>query len=402
LRTEYGVLLKATTVYAQIFFSLSRPESNSTHYGFLNQPFIMTIPTYNESYVIVDRNGIVENRHLVHAAIVDSTGQLLLTLGDPSRITLLRSAAKPAQALAVAETGALEQFGFDDADLALMCASHSSEDRHITRAQRMLAKSRNTEDQLLCGGHPALNPAVNRAWIKRDFEPTGIHNNCSGKHAGMLAGARAMAASSNDYHLLTHPIQVRVRKIVEELSGLSEEEVKWGIDGCNLPAPALPLSYLAKIYASFAQASDALAGGDNITSRIQRMGQIFNAMSQMPEIIGGEGRFCTLLMKAFQGSLIGKVGADGCYGIGMRESELTRSLGAVGAVGISVKIEDGNLDILYAAVTEILQQMKIYSQEDSESLEAYHHPKIKNTKGIVTGTTRFQFNFRSVGGAIPA
>lgn len=362
----------------------------------------MTISTYNDSYVVIDRNGIVENRHLVHAVIVDSMGQLLFALGDPSRVTLLRSAAKPAQALAVAETGALEQFGFDSADLALMCASHSSEDRHIARAQRMLAKSQHTEDQLLCGGHPALNQAVNRAWIKRDFEPTGIHNNCSGKHAGMLAGARAMAASSNDYHLLTHPMQVRVKKVVGELSGLSEEEIMWGIDGCNMPAPALPLSHLAKIYASFANASDALASGDNITTRRQRMGQIFNAMSQMPEIVGGEGRFCTLLMEAFQGSLIGKVGADGCYGVGMRESELSRSLGAVGAIGIAVKIEDGNLDILYAAVAEILERMKIGSQESRESLEAYHHPKIKNTKGIVTGTTRFQFNFRSTGGTISA
>lgn len=355
----------------------------------------MTIPTRNDSHVIIDRNGIVENRHLVHAAIVDSTGQLLYALGDPSRITLLRSAAKPAQALAVVETGALEQFGFDDADLALMCASHSSEDRHIARAQGMLAKSQHREDQLRCGGHPSINPAVNREWIKRDLIPTGIHNNCSGKHAGILAGVKAIGASSDDYHLMTHPIQARVKSVVEDLSGLNGEEVKWGIDGCNMPAPALPLSHLANIYAAFAQASDALANGDQIVSRTRRMGQIFNAMSQMPELVGGEGRFCTLLMQAFHGSVIGKVGADGCYGVGIRESELSRSIGAIGAVGVAVKIEDGNLDILYAAVAEILEQMKFCTAEDIQSLESYHHPKIKNTMGVVTGTTRFEFNFYS-------
>lgn len=348
----------------------------------------------NDSYVSIDRNGIVENRHVVHAAIVDSRGQLLFSLGDPLRITLLRSVAKPAQALAVAETGALEQFGFDEADLALMCASHSSEDRHVARAQRMLAKSQHTEDQLQCGGHPAINPAVNRAWIKRDFEPTGIYNNCSGKHAGMLAGARALAASSDDYHLLTHPIQAKVRRIVADLSTLREEEIIWGVDGCNMPAPALPLSCLALLYASFARASDLVASGDNIVARAQRMGQIFNAMSQMPGMVGGEGRFCTLLMEAFQGSLIGKVGADGCYGIGMRESEISRNLGAVGAVGIAVKIEDGSLQILYAAVAEILERLKIYNQASRESLDAYHHPKIKNSMGIVTGTTKFHFSFQ--------
>ncbi|KAL7941297.1 L-asparaginase II [Trichoderma barbatum] len=360
----------------------------------------MTIPSHNDSYIIIDRNGVVENRHLVHAAVVDSTGQLLFALGDPSRITLIRSAAKPAQALAVVETGALEQFGFDVADLALMCASHSSEDRHIVRAQQMLAKSQHTEDQLRCGGHPSINPAIDREWIKRDFKPTGIYNNCSGKHAGMLAGAKAIAASSDDYHLLTHPIQARVKRVVEELAGLSEQEVQWGLDGCNMPALAIPLSHLAKIYASFAQASDALASGDPTTIRVQHMGRIFNAMSQMPEMVGGEGRFDTLLMHALSGSVIGKVGADGCYGVGVRESERTESLGAVGAIGIAVKIEDGNLQILYAAVAEILQQLKVCSRENLQNLETYRHPKNLNTMGILTGTTRFQFNFQTTRGAL--
>ncbi|KAL7952639.1 L-asparaginase II [Trichoderma compactum] len=360
----------------------------------------MTIPSPNDSYVVIDRNGIVENKHLVHAVVVDSTGQLLLSLGDLSRITLLRSAAKPAQALAVVETGALEQFGFDDVDLALMCASHSSEERHVARAQQMLAKSQHVEDQLRCGGHPSINPAINREWTKRGFEPTGVYNNCSGKHAGMLAGAKAIAAASDDYHLLTHPIQTRVRRVVEELAGLDEQDVQWGLDGCNMPAPALPLFHLAKIYASFARASDALARGDSTAERVQHMGRIFNAMSRNPEMVGGEGRFDTLLMRAFKGAIIGKVGADGCYGIGLRESERTESLGALGAIGIAVKIEDGNLDILYAAVAEILEQLKVCSREDIQSLETYHHPKIRNTMGIVTGTTSFQFSFRSERGVL--
>ncbi|KAL7931360.1 L-asparaginase II [Trichoderma chlorosporum] len=352
----------------------------------------MTVPTHNDSYVIIDRNGIVENRHLVHAAVVDSAGRILFAMGDPSRITLIRSAAKPAQALAVAETGALDQFGFDDADLALMCASHSSEGRHVARAQQMLAKSQHNEDQLRCGGHPSINSTISLEWVKHGFEPTGIYNNCSGKHAGMLAGAKAIGASSADYHLLAHPIQVRVKKVVEELAGLDELDVQWGLDGCNMPAPALPLFHLAKVYASFAQASDALASGNPISTRVQQMGRIFNAMAQNPEMVGGEGRFDTLLMRAFNGAIIGKVGADGCYGIGLRESERTESLGAVGAIGIAMKIEDGNMHILYAAVAEILEQLNLCSRQDIQSLETYHHPKIHNSMGIVTGATSFQFN----------
>lgn len=121
---------------------------------------------------------------------------------------------------------------------------------------------------------------------------------------------------------------------------------------------------------------------------------------EMPEMVGGEGRFCTLLMSALGGSVIGKVGADGCYAVGMRGSEQTKSLGAEGAVGIAVKIEDGNLCMLYAAVAEILVQLKLCSQKDTKTMETYHYPQIKNTMGIVTGTTRFNFNFLSTRGGV--
>ncbi|CAM1502327.1 Fc.00g043110.m01.CDS01 [Cosmosporella sp. VM-42] len=142
-----------------------------------------------EDYVVTDRGGIIENRHGVHAAVVGSSGKLLFAVGSPFRITLARSAAKPAQALAVLETGALEQFGFEEADLALMCAPHSSEPRHVTHAREVLAKVKAEESHLACGGHPAVNDSVNRDWIKRDYFPTAVCNNCSGKDAGMLGGA---------------------------------------------------------------------------------------------------------------------------------------------------------------------------------------------------------------------
>src|ERR1700692_59251 len=140
----------------------------------------------------VYRGDLVENTHTAHVAVVDAEGQLLYAFGNPARMTLARSAAKPAQAVAVLETGALERFGFDDADLALMCASHNSEPRHIERTRAMLAKAQVTEADLRCGGHAPLSDAVWKEWIKRDFTPTGVCSNCSGKHAGMLAGAHAL------------------------------------------------------------------------------------------------------------------------------------------------------------------------------------------------------------------
>ena len=278
----------------------------------------MSKTTHDGDYVVVDRNGIVENRHEVHAAVVDASGKLLYALGNPSRLTLIRSAAKSAQALAVLETGALEKYGFDDADLALMCASHSSEERHVSRARNMLAKANHVEADLRCGGHPAIMPEMNSSWIKGGFVPTPVWSNCSGKHAGVLAGAKAIGADVADYHQLGHPIQERIKKVVQDLSGLPAEDIKWAVDGCNMASPALPLHSLGLVNALFAQAADAVERGDAVSQRTKNMARIFNAKVQHPEMVAGDGRFCTALMEAYQGRMIGKVGADACYGIGMR------------------------------------------------------------------------------------
>ncbi|KFA69634.1 hypothetical protein S40285_04051 [Stachybotrys chlorohalonatus IBT 40285] len=343
--------------------------------------------------VISDRNGITENTHSIHAAVVDAKGRLLYSLGNPNRMTLIRSAAKPAQALAVVETGALEQFGFDEADLALMCASHNSEDRHVERARRMLAKSGATEDHLRCGSHPALSPVVNRQWIENHFKPGPIQNNCSGKHAGVLAGARALSLTLDDYHLLEHPMQVKVKQATEELSGLSPKDIKWGIDGCNMPSAGLPLVNLGRMYVTLAEAADKVESNPSQTPRTEALARVFNAMSKYPEMVGGEDRFCTILMGASSGQLIGKLGADGCYGIGIR-GQGTKQLGIDGAIGLAVKVEDGNIPVLYAAVAEILEQLKLGTPVLREKLEPFHHLKTYNTAGVLTGQYSFQFELR--------
>ncbi|KZL86908.1 l-asparaginase 2 [Colletotrichum incanum] len=356
----------------------------------------MTRTAHPEDFVVTERGGIIENRHAVHAAIVDSNGKLLFAVGNPSRMTLARSAAKPAQALAVLETPDFDNYGFDEADLALMCASHNSEERHVARAKSMLSRVGAQESDLRCGGHPSICPVLNNLWIRADFTPTEISNNCSGKHAGMLGGAKALGAGFANYHLSTHPIQAKVKQVVEDLSGLGEKDVKWAIDGCNLPAPGLPLVSMGRIYAGFAAAADAGKDYDNtVTPRTRKMGRIFNAMSAYPEMVGGEGRFCTVLMKAFKGAVIGKVGADGCYGVGIRASEYTKQLGADGAMGIAVKIEDGSLEILYAAVAEILHQLRIGAEETRQKLVAFHHLKRLNTMGVETGKVSHAFQVRA-------
>lgn len=317
----------------------------------------------------VYRGDAIENTHDAHVAVVDAEGRLLYSFGDPHRMTLARSAAKPAQALAVLETGALERFAFDDADLALMCASHSSEERHIERARAMLGKAHASEADLRCGGHPPISDAVYRNWIRRDFTPTPVCSNCSGKHAGMLAGARAIDAPIADYHLADHPLQVRVKRTVARVLDLADDEVQWAIDGCNLPTPAFPLDRLARLYMKLADAKPD-------TKASAPLARIFRAMTTYPELVAGEGRFCTLLMQAFGGALVGKLGADASYAIGVRRPQ--------GALGIAVKVEDGNMTALYAIVADVLAQLGIGAEDERRRLHAFRHPPMRNTMGIVT------------------
>ena len=346
----------------------------------------------NGAAVVTYRGDSVENVHVAHVAVVDAQGKPLYGLGDFSRMTLARSAAKPAQALAVVETGAFDQFDFDDADLALMCASHSSEDRHIERTLAMLSKVHAHESDLRCGGHAPLSDAVNRAWIKRDYTPTAACSNCSGKHVGMLGGAHALGAAVADYHLSSHPMQEHVKRVVAELCDLDYDEVEWAIDGCNLPTPAFPLDRLARIYGKLADSADVAEALDSVLAeRTAALARIYHAMTTYPEMVAGEGRYCTALMRAFEGSIVGKLGADACYGIGVRASEQTRRLGAEGAIGISIKVEDGNIDVLYMMVSEVLERLEIGTSEQRQRLATFHRPKMLNTKGIEIGHATFPF-----------
>ncbi|KXU91361.1 asparaginase [Paraburkholderia monticola] len=335
------------------------------------------------------RGDSIENTHLAHVAVVDADGRLLYSFGDAARMTLARSAAKPAQALTVLETGALDQCGFDEADLALMCASHSSEPRHIERTRGMLAKAQASEADLRCGGHPPLSDAVYVDWIQRGFTPTGVCSNCSGKHAGMLAGARSIGAALAGYELPEHPLQVRVKRTVASVCDLPDEGVEWAIDGCNLPTPAFPLDRLARLFAKLAAARDQQEAGAATPPRTAALARIYRAMTSYPELVGGEGRFCTLLMQAFDGALVGKVGADGSYAIGVRASHQTARLGAQGALGIALKVEDGSPGVAYAIAAELLAVLGIGTPDQRAALEGFRAPKRLNTMGIEIGRMGF-------------
>lgn len=334
------------------------------------------------------RGDVIENSHIVHAAIVDSNNNLLYSLGDPSRLTLARSAAKPFQALAILETGAAEKFGLDDADVALISGSHNCEEKHISRVKAMLQKVGVTEQDMNCGGHPSLSKVINTGWIKSDFVPTAIYSNCSAKHVGMLAAAKALGVGTDNYHLPSHLVQLKIKQVHEELAGLEPNGLRWVVDGCNAPSPALPLQNMALMYAKLAYAFDL----DEPSTRNQR--RLYHAMATHPDMIGGDSRFCTDFMRSSPGFWVGKLGAEGCYGVGIRDSPQTRALGARGGLGIAVKIEDGNIDILYAALIEILGRLDLGTDESRERLKESYCTMARNTMGVETGHISFQMDLK--------
>ncbi|KAG9849097.1 L-asparaginase II, partial [Aureobasidium melanogenum] len=213
----------------------------------------------------------------------------------------------------------------------------------------------------------------------------------------MLAAAKALGAGAGNYNDPAHPVQLKIKQVHEQLANLDPEGIRWVIDGCNAPSPALPLQNLALMFARLAHAADeqdSASGNSTSGPSTQNQARIYHAMAAYPDMIAGDSRFCTDFMRLFSGALVGKLGAEGCYGVGIRDCEATRRLGAKGGLGIAVKIEDGNIDILYVALMEILARLDIGTEQIREELKRAHCIMPKNTMGIVTGHTSFKMDLK--------
>ncbi|NNL30249.1 MAG: asparaginase, partial [Gemmatimonadetes bacterium] len=260
------------------------------------------------SDVEVVRGGVVESRHSVHVAVVNADGALVAALGDPSALTYYRSAAKPMQALPLVEEGIADRFGLTSEEVALCCASHEGEARHVEGALAILAKAGVDADLLRCGPHPPYSRQAAIELIRAGREPARVHNNCSGKHAGMIALAVGMGWDPLDYHLADHPVQRRMIEEVVRWSGLPEDRLPTGVDGCGVVCFAAPLRDMARSFATFT--SDADEGGE--------AAKIVAAMTSHPFMVGGTGRTCTDVMDVAGDAVFVKLGAEGVYGGGLR------------------------------------------------------------------------------------
>jgi L-asparaginase II len=301
--------------------------------------------------IVLRRGGLVESRHRVHVAVTGPEGELLAWAGDPELVTHFRSAAKPFQALPLVEDGVVEAFGLTDEELALTCGSHGGEEAHVAGARRILEKAGVPEAALELGPHPPMNADAARTLSREGREPLPVHNNCSGKHAGMLALARHHGWPLEGYRLPDHPVQRRMLREIARWTGVPEGEIRPGVDGCGVVCFGVPLRAMARGWAAFAAAA---AGGD------EGPGAVARAMTAHPFQVAGTGRLCTRVMEATRGTVLAKVGAEGVYGAASRD----------GRLGIALKVEDGARRASEVALIRVLALLELLDEGAMEALEA--------------------------------
>ncbi len=334
-----------------------------------------------DAVVELTRGGIVECIHFGSMAVVDSSGNLLTSLGDPNLLTFPRSSMKPLQALPFVEDGGPEHFGLTEEELAILCASHHGTDEHVRVVRSIHAKVGLQEADLQCGVHWPSDKATVLAMRERGEEPTPYRHNCSGKHSGMLAQALLHDYSKSNYLSMDNPLQQRILKTVAEMCDVKPEDMPIGIDGCSAPVFAMPLYNFAL---AMARLADPFELGE---VRAAACKKITHAMMAYPVMVAGPGSLDTVLMDVMQGKTAVKGGAEGYQMLSLMPEACGK--GSPG-IGVALKISDGdpNRRATYATLVGLLKALGFGKEMESEAFRNFNTPILKNWRGLEIGEIR--------------
>jgi L-asparaginase II len=343
------------------------------------------MPSYQPIFELT-RGRIVESTHFGSIAVVDSTGKLLHSYGDPHGVAFLRSSAKPFQVLPFVERGGVEHFHFTQRELSMACASHDTAQMHLDTVKTMQAKVGIQESDLQCGAHLPSDASTLKMVIQQDITPTPNFNNCSGKHTAMLAYAKMRGLSLENYLDLEHLIQQDILIALSGMCEIDKEKIGIGVDGCSAPNFAIPL-----LNAALGMAHLCDPHGLN-PARARACKEITSAMTAHPEMVSNYGEFDCELMKTGEGKIVTKRGAEGFQIIGLMPGVYGEN-----GVGIAFKVMDGDASRMNNALEyttrgrpaitlEILRQLKALNDEQLLSLARFGPKKqIKNHRDTVTG-----------------
>jgi len=332
----------------------------------------------NPTLVNVLRGAAVESTHCGALAVLDAAGAVRWQLGDIDRPIFPRSAVKVLQALPLVESGAADQLGLADEELAIACASHNGEEVHVRTAAAMLAKTGLDVSALECGTHwPYLDTAAH-AIARAGRAPTALNNNCSGKHAGFLCLACALHGHGKPdlqrftvgYVAPDHPVMREVTAALQAATGFDLTVAPRGVDGCSIPTFAIPLRHLAQ---AFARVGTGVGLSDGHARAARRLR---TAVAKAPFMVAGTGRFDTRVMERLGERVFCKVGAEGVFCASLPEQGL----------GVAVKIDDGNnaraAEVVMAAVIEALVPL-----DDAEAtfMRGLSDVRLSNWNGVEVG-----------------
>jgi len=333
-----------------------------------------TLPASAANPVVVEvtRGTMVESRHRAAVAVVDADGKVVRGWGDIDRPIYGRSAIKPLQALPLIESGAADRYGLGDAEIALACASHNGEPRHVELVGAWLARIGCTIGDLECGGQWPSHDATVAALHRAGRAPTAVYNNCSGKHAGFLSTARHLGEPTRGYVRHEHAVQQRILGTLEQMTGLRLCDAPRGIDGCGIPVIGVPLGNIAMAMARLADADDLPP------ARAAAARRVLAAMAAEPFLVAGTDRFCTVVMQRAGAKAVLKTGAEGVH---------TAVLPTLG-LGVALKVDDGASRAAEAAMGQVLRHLGILTEADAAFLAETLTPPVRNRAGLETGRVR--------------
>ncbi len=345
--------------------------------------------------VNVYRGDEVESVHCGSIAVVDAFGRLVAYAGDPRTKAFMRSSAKPFQILPLLREGGREEYELTGEEIALICASHGGEPQHVATAAAILRKGEFDESDLRCGAHWPFEERAAADLRQSGESPSALHNNCSGKHAGMLLFCEMLDLPQSSYLEKDHPLQIDILNSLSEFTGLDPEEIGIAIDGCGVPTFNLSLYRAALAYARFAATSLGMDEPAAIPDFEPHARAVLSAMTTHPYYVAGGWSITTPLMKSYESEILAKEGGEGFYGMAVLPS-VGRSGGRpelfeTGPLGVVVKIADGSMARGRDPVlVSVLEQLGL-APDEKELLKPYAAPIVYNVAGNPVGRVQAEF-----------
>jgi len=329
-----------------------------------------------EKLVSVYRGSIEESSHYGHIAIVDVSKGLKSALGDPNYITYIRSAAKPLQVINLFLNDLDKQYGFTAEEIAVMCGSHGGEEIHCNAVNSVLEKIGLSTDYLQCGSHRPFSREAASRLNRLQQKPTSLHNNCSGKHAAMLAMCVKYGWNTGNYLDPHHPVQTKLAETVAYISDLRVRDLIIGIDGCGVPVYGMPLYNMAQAFGRLANPNGLSESFALACSKVTK------AMITSPHMLSAKEAIDYNLMMETKGSVIAKIGAEAVYCIGLPNK----------GIGIALKVIDGSHRAIPPVVMKLLVKQNILDEHSLHHLSKFVQPEIINHAGLKVGYLSAEFD----------